>query len=73
MFCVFFLHRKDSWVLLLLFFSYQEAIDRISIQKCIMLHSDKMSNSQAKGDYLFMQHIFFEASKHLLNYTSEQN
>lgn len=54
--CVYFFFpfRKDSLVLLLLFFSYQEAMDRISIQRCVTLQSDKMSNAQAKGDYLLM-------------------
>lgn len=42
------------------FFSYQEAMDRISIQKCIMLQSDKMSNAQAKGMYFLMQHDFWK-------------
>lgn len=27
-----------------------------------MLQTDKMSNAQAKGDYLLMLHIFLEAS-----------
>lgn len=55
-----FFHRKDSLVLLLLLFSYQEAIGRISIQKCMMLQSNKMSNAQAKREYLLTQYVFWK-------------
>lgn len=32
----------------------------ISIQKYVVLQSDKMSNARAEGEYFLMQHIFWK-------------
>ena len=40
-----------------MFFLSSSTIDSISIQKYVVLQSDKMSNVQAEGEYLLMQHI----------------